>query len=304
MIIFISILIVVVLIVIAFSSKNGKNETRKVNSTLNIQKKEKENVEEKENLKRILPEIPFEYYEDSEYVKRVKLKKGKYGKDKICFTIVGTSHRNKHEISAANIVKKGEIILLEKESDNEFDKNAVKVLTLDGYHIGYVSSGKAQIISDYMKEQYGYAVVDRVEEHIINDLYAYYQIPNYEEWVKSRIEQIKKKMAQDDEEQQRLIKESEGEGKKYNYFAMTWIELSNRQKNIQSSITRRKNQLNYQSAKKLDIENPMPPGKERDARLQEIAVLEREMAIVEEEITKRKERAMMEIELDDLSSNS
>ena len=304
MIIYISIIIVVLLFIIAFPPKNRKNEKGKVNSTLKIEKKKEVSIEEKENLRRTLPEIPFEYYEDREYVKRVKLKKGKYGKDKICFTIVGTSHRNKHEISAANIVKKGEIILLEKESDNEFDKNAVKVLTLDGDHIGYVSSGKAQIISDYMKEQYGYAVVDRVEEHIINDLYAYYQIPNYEEWVKSRIEQIKKKMAQDDEEQQRLIKESEGEGKKYNYFAMTWIELGNRQKNIQSSITRRKNQLNYQSAKKLDIENPMPPGKERDARLQEIAVLEREMAIVEEEITKRKERAMMEIELDDLSSNS
>ena len=304
MIIYISIIIVVLLFIIAFPPKNRKNEKGKVNSTLKIEKKKEVSIEEKENLKRILPEIPFEYYEDSEYVKRVKLKKGKYGKDKICFTIVGTSHRNKHEISAANIVKKGEIILLEKEPDNEFDKNAVKVLTLDGDHIGYVSSVKAQIISDYMKEQYGYAVVDRVEEHIINDLYAYYQIPNYEEWVKSRIELIKKKMAQDDEEQQRLIKESEGKGKKYNYFAMTWIELSNRQRNIQSSITRRKNQLSYQSPKKLDVENPMPPGKERDARLQEIAVLEREMAIVEHEITKRKERAMMEMELNNLSSNS
>ena len=303
MIIYISIIIVVLLFIIAFPPKNRKNEKGKVNSTLKIEKKKEVSIEEKENLKRILPEIPFEYYEDSEYVKRVKLKKGKYGKDKICFTIVGTSHRNKHEISAANIVKKGEIILLEKEPDNEFDKNAVKVLTLDGDHIGYVSSVKAQIISDYMKEQYGYAVVDRVEEHIINDLYAYYQIPNYEEWVKSRIELIKKKMAQDDEEQQRLIKESEGKGKKYNYFAMTWIELSNRQRNIQSSITRRKNQLSYQSPKKLDVENPMPPGKERDARLQEIAVLEREMAIVEHEITKRKERAMMEMEFNNFSSN-
>lgn len=54
------------------------------------------------------------------------------------FTVAGTYYRTLEDINRAENLQIGEELILEKEPTNEFDVNAIKVVTNDSYHIGYI----------------------------------------------------------------------------------------------------------------------------------------------------------------------
>ena len=66
----------------------------------------------------------------------------------INFSVKGTSFRNKSDIAAARYLEHGDTLILQKEPDNPVDPNAVKVLTINGAHIGYVPVQFSADISD------------------------------------------------------------------------------------------------------------------------------------------------------------
>ena len=59
---------------------------------------------------------------------------------------VGLYYRTAAEQTRAMNLKPGEALRLEPEPTNPFDPNAVKVLTEDGFHIGYVSKDEAPFL--------------------------------------------------------------------------------------------------------------------------------------------------------------
>lgn len=61
--------------------------------------------------------------------------------------IRGIYYRSKREIAAARMCAIGDTLILEPEADNEFDKNAVKVYTMEGFHIGYIEAKYSKIVS-------------------------------------------------------------------------------------------------------------------------------------------------------------
>lgn len=65
----------------------------------------------------------------------------------ISFIIKGLQYRDKEAQEAARELEEGDTLELEKEPNNKYDSFAVKVLTTDGYCIGYVEAGKAEEIS-------------------------------------------------------------------------------------------------------------------------------------------------------------
>lgn len=64
--------------------------------------------------------------------------------DKIYFAITGTKHRYGQEF-----FEKGMKVELVKEPDNDYDKEAIKVL-LDGLHVGYVANSTYTVPSECM----------------------------------------------------------------------------------------------------------------------------------------------------------
>nr|DAT27577.1 MAG TPA: HIRAN protein [Caudoviricetes sp.] len=54
------------------------------------------------------------------------------------FSISGTYYREEKEIERAEKLQKGERLFLIHEPDNQYDKNAIKVVTEDNLHIGYI----------------------------------------------------------------------------------------------------------------------------------------------------------------------
>lgn len=68
----------------------------------------------------------------------------------ISFAVKGLQYRDEEAIDAAYELEEGELLKLEEEPDNEYDPFAVKVLTIDGHHIGYVEASKAKRISNNM----------------------------------------------------------------------------------------------------------------------------------------------------------
>lgn len=83
-------------------------------------------------------------YEEVEYLSgnRRSDDRGEY----ISLKFVGVSHRSMVEISRYQEMKKGEKVELEKEPDNPYDPHAIKVVTTDGYHIGYIARGDTVLI--------------------------------------------------------------------------------------------------------------------------------------------------------------
>lgn len=58
----------------------------------------------------------------------------------------GTYYRNTKEKAAARDVEVGDSLILQEETDNPVDPNAVKVMTINGVHIGYVQYDIAQFV--------------------------------------------------------------------------------------------------------------------------------------------------------------
>lgn len=63
------------------------------------------------------------------------------------FEVVGLRYRDEDAQYAAYGLEEGDYLELEEEPDNRYDPYAVKVLTTDGYHIGYVCASRAPLIS-------------------------------------------------------------------------------------------------------------------------------------------------------------
>lgn len=61
---------------------------------------------------------------------------------------------------------KGNII---PEPDNPFDKNALKVVHLDGKHLGYVPSEDIKEVTDLIKGDYQYPCVGKISKHYDED---------------------------------------------------------------------------------------------------------------------------------------
>ena len=77
--------------------------------------------------------------------------------------IVGMHFRSAEMVEYASALQGGEELSLEREPENQFDQNAIKVLTDGGAHLGYIERGQAAWISGHMEEGANYvAVVDRV----------------------------------------------------------------------------------------------------------------------------------------------
>ncbi len=62
---------------------------------------------------------------------------------KIWFTITGTNHYH-----GQDFLEKGMKVRLEKEPDNKYDKEAIKVLMEGIGHIGYVANSPRTVIGD------------------------------------------------------------------------------------------------------------------------------------------------------------
>lgn len=62
--------------------------------------------------------------------------------------LAGLSYRDIREKETASNLDEGDCVILEKEPDNEYDKNAVKVITADGFHIGYVEKALSRYITE------------------------------------------------------------------------------------------------------------------------------------------------------------
>lgn len=62
--------------------------------------------------------------------------------------IAGISQPERQE--AARLCRKNEVLLLEREPSNAFDRNAVKVVTKDGKLLGYLNRGLASEIAPLM----------------------------------------------------------------------------------------------------------------------------------------------------------
>lgn len=58
--------------------------------------------------------------------------------------VKGTSFRSPDEIAAARFCNLGDTLILEPEPDNDIDPYAVKVLTMEGVHIGYVEASYSE----------------------------------------------------------------------------------------------------------------------------------------------------------------
>ena len=61
---------------------------------------------------------------------------------------------------------KGNII---PEPDNQFDKNALKVVHLDGKHLGYVPAEDIKEVADLIKGDYPYPCVGKISKHYDED---------------------------------------------------------------------------------------------------------------------------------------
>lgn len=70
--------------------------------------------------------------------------------DTLSFALKGLNYRDEDEQAAAEDLEEGDDLILEEEPTNEYDPFAIKVLTADGYHIGYVEASKAKFISENM----------------------------------------------------------------------------------------------------------------------------------------------------------
>lgn len=71
--------------------------------------------------------------------------------DTLSFALKGLNYRNEEEQAAAEDLEEGDELILEAEPANKYDPFAIKVLTTDGFHIGYVEATKCRFISENMQ---------------------------------------------------------------------------------------------------------------------------------------------------------
>lgn len=80
--------------------------------------------------------------------------------------VKGTSYRSIEEICAARLCNVGDTMILLPEPDNETDSNAIKVYTMEGFHIGYVDASLAELVKSKI-DYIGKCVVSKMTSHEI-----------------------------------------------------------------------------------------------------------------------------------------
>lgn len=85
--------------------------------------------------------------------------------------VKGTYYRTIDEKAAARDLEVGDTLILKVEQDNPVDPNAVKVLTLEGVHIGYVQWDIAQFVKDNISHVKS-CTVTKVTRHEIPYIHA------------------------------------------------------------------------------------------------------------------------------------
>lgn len=84
--------------------------------------------------------------------------------DKICFAVVGLQHLGPRSQKRAQRLEIDTDVVLEVDNENEFDPNAVRVMTEDGYHIGYVPAKYARKMRWILEVENKWATIDRIDE--------------------------------------------------------------------------------------------------------------------------------------------
>jgi len=75
--------------------------------------------------------------------------------------VVGVTYSNNDGSSRQNYISKMKLndnIIIEKEPDNPYDSNAIKVLYGDGLQIGYLPMNKSELITSYINMGYKVSV--------------------------------------------------------------------------------------------------------------------------------------------------
>lgn len=86
--------------------------------------------------------------------------------DPIDVDVKGTFYRTPDEISAARACRVGDTLILEPEPFNKVDGTAVKVMTMEGFQIGYVSSDYSRLVKNNLNH-IAQCVITRVSKHEI-----------------------------------------------------------------------------------------------------------------------------------------
>jgi len=82
--------------------------------------------------------------------------------------IVGMHFRGEHAKEYAAALQPGDVLLYERETDNLYDANAVKILTPggNGFHMGYINADDAAWIGPQIDEGMEFTVtVERLETY-------------------------------------------------------------------------------------------------------------------------------------------
>lgn len=84
--------------------------------------------------------------------------------DKICFAVVGLQHLGPRSQKRAQSLEPYTDVVLKVDNENEFDPNAVRVMTEDGYLIGYVPAKYARKMRWILEVENKWATIDRIDE--------------------------------------------------------------------------------------------------------------------------------------------
>ena len=84
--------------------------------------------------------------------------------------VKGISYRTPDEIFAARMCNVGDTVVLLPEPCNKIDSYAVKVMTMEGFHIGYVSAEYSKLVSSNI-EHIAKCVIVRATKHDIPFIY-------------------------------------------------------------------------------------------------------------------------------------
>jgi hypothetical protein len=76
--------------------------------------------------------------------------------------IAGVTYKNQDGTDRQTLlkkIKKGDLLFLERESDNKYDVNAIKVLNKKGQQLGYIKSELAEDLSAYLDNGESFKVI-------------------------------------------------------------------------------------------------------------------------------------------------
>ena len=111
----------------------------------------------------------FEYFQN-ERIKNEQL-------SSVEVKVKGTLYRSRKEIGAARLCNVGDTMILVPEPDNEIDSNAIKVYTMEGFHIGYIDAALAELVKSKI-DYIGKCVVSKITNHDIPFIYLTIEFSN------------------------------------------------------------------------------------------------------------------------------